>query len=117
MTFSEPVQSGPRSKIPFMTSRKALRAAASVIFALRHTRCKIVKIPRFEIVDEFEHISVPVEESCGSGCGGQFKALISLTHKFKQDTTEHFLGLNQNDHFVIVQPLAYRKSIFQVLRV
>ena len=68
------------SKMPFQRSLKAHHPVAGVIFALWHTWCKIVSFCRFARVDEFEHISAHNEENFCPSCGGQGKALISLTH-------------------------------------
>ena len=82
-TFSEPAQTGPWWKIPFQRSLKAPHPVASVIFDLWHTWRKTASFSRFEIVDELEPISGPYEESYGPGCGGQSKAIISLTRTQK----------------------------------
>ena len=87
--FSRTCSSLFERKIPFHKSLKAHHPLASVIFYLWYTWRKICFIVRFAIVDEFEHLSVHDDESCGPGCGGQWKTLISLTHIQKSSQSEH----------------------------
>ena len=84
----------------------------SVILYLWYTWRKTASLSPFEIVDELEPISGHNEDSFGQFVVASPCNNMTNSNTKKSASPEHFLGLNQNDHFVIVLPQGFLSRFF-----